>query len=535
MVFNSIVFLIFILIFFPTYWLLKGRARMWLCLVASYIFYGWWDWHFLGLVAFTTTLDYLLGVGIEEGRTNSLKKFLAVVTSVSAISIVAYKYITHTSFEADRLFYLIPIFTAVLWLSSIFFVDRVKESRKKQHLVILSVFANLGFLGFFKYFGFFTNSLIEGLKALGIDGNWESLHIILPIGISFYTFQSMSYTIDVYRKEIKAERDFFLYATFVSFFPQLVAGPIVRARQFLPQFQGGDRQFSWVRFTEGLAQVLWGFFKKVAIADSIAPFVDQIFSFPGNFSSMSCLIGVILYSFQIYCDFSGYSNIACGLAEMLGFTFPWNFRTPYFSKNFSEFWTRWHISLSSWLRDYLYISLGGNRGGKYITYRNNMLTMVIGGLWHGANWTFVFWGFLHGLYLIIQRIAGPILGKFENFIKMPKWLQVAFDIGIVYFFTCFAWIFFRAKDFSTAVDVIKSIASLEGFSWGTVIDKFVVIKAFILILILLTAEIVHNNIKDLQQLAIENPVFRIVSFATLMLLVAFFGTFSANAFIYFQF
>ena len=477
MVFNSIVFLIFIFIFFPTYWLLKGRARMWLCLVASYIFYGWWDWRFLGIIMFTTTLDYWLGV----------------------------------------------------------FIDNAENDSKRKRLVVLSVISNLGFLGFFKYFNFFADSFVKVLHAVGIQESWNTLHIILPIGISFYTFQSMSYTIDVYRKEIKAEHDFFLYATFVSFFPQLVAGPIVRARQFLPQFQGGDRQFSWARFTEGLAQVLWGFFKKVAIADSIAPFVDQIFAFPGNFSSLSCLIGVILYSFQIYCDFSGYSNIACGLAEMLGFTFPWNFRTPYFSKNFSEFWTRWHISLSSWLRDYLYISLGGNRGGKYMTYRNNMLTMVIGGLWHGANWTFVFWGFLHGLYLIIQRIAGPILGKFENFIKMPKWLQVAFDIGIVYFFTCFAWIFFRAKDFSTAVDVIKSITSLEGFSWGTVIDKFVVIKAFILILILLTAEMVHNNIKDLQQLAIENPIFRVVSFATLMLLAAFFGTFSANAFIYFQF
>jgi alginate O-acetyltransferase complex protein AlgI len=373
------------------------------------------------------------------------------------------------------------------------------------------------------------------LTALGLKNDWQSLHIILPIGISFYTFQSMSYTIDVYRKEIKAERDFFLYATFVSFFPQLVAGPIVRAKQFLPQFQGGDRQFTWSRFIEGLAQILWGFFKKVAIADSLAPFVDQIFAFPSNFSSMSCLIGVILYSIQIYCDFSGYSNIACGLAQMLGFDFPWNFRTPYFSKNFSEFWTRWHISLSSWLRDYLYISLGGNRGGKWKTYRNNMLTMVIGGLWHGANWTFIFWGFLHGLYLILQRMMGPAFGKIENAIRMPKWLQNGIDIGVVYFFTCFAWIFFRAPDFTTAWQVITKIASLEGFSWGTVTDKLIVIKGFILVIILFTAEIIHNNVKNLQELAIDSPVFRIVSFATLMLLAAFFGTFSASAFIYFQF
>ena len=406
---------------------------------------------------------------------------------------------------------------------------------KKRQLVFISVLANLGFLGFFKYFNFFADSFVKGLAAFGMQPNWHTLHIILPIGISFYTFQSMSYTIDVFRKEIKAERDFFRYATFVSFFPQLVAGPIVRARQFLPQFQSGDKQFSWPRFIEGLAQVLWGFFKKVAIADSIAPFVDQIFSLPGNFSSLSCLLGVILYSFQIYCDFSGYSNIACGLAQMLGFDFPWNFRTPYFSKNFSEFWTRWHISLSSWLRDYLYISLGGNRGGKYMTYRNLMLTMVIGGLWHGANWTFVFWGFLHGSYLVIQRLIAKPLSNVEQKLHLPTWFVTAYSTLIVYALTCYAWIFFRAPDFTTARQVIAKIATLEGFSWNTVLDKFLVIKAVILISILLIAELVNNNVRNLQALAIENPVFRVAAFATLVLLVAFFGTFSASAFIYFQF
>jgi alginate O-acetyltransferase complex protein AlgI len=477
MVFNSIVFAIFIALFFPLYWALKGRQRMWLCLIASYIFYGWWDWKFLALVGFTTCLDYSLGILIEDAETEA----------------------------------------------------------KQKRMVLLSVIANLGFLGFFKYFNFFADSLISGLKAAGLDSNWESLKIILPIGISFYTFQSMSYTIDVYRKEIKAERDFWRYATFVSFFPQLVAGPIVRARQFLPQFQTGDKAFSWGRFTEGLAQILWGFFKKVAIADSLAPYVDQIFAFPTNFSSISVFIGVILYSFQIYCDFSGYSNIACGLAQMLGFDFPWNFRTPYFSKNFSEFWTRWHISLSSWLRDYLYISLGGNRGGKWKTYRNNMLTMLIGGLWHGANWTFVFWGFLHGAYLIIQRLIAPPLSKIESALRFPKWFINTYSMATVYFFTCLAWIFFRASDFTTAWQVIKKIGSNEGWGWNTVLDKFLVFKAVMLICILLAAEIVHNNWRNLQELAVQNPVFRVAAFATLVLLVAFFGTFSASAFIYFQF
>ncbi len=477
MVFNSLVFGIFISVFFPLYWFLTGRARMWLCLLGSYLFYGWWDWRFLGIVMFTTILDYSLGI----------------------------------------------------------FIENEHDTKKKSRLVYLSVLSNLGFLGFFKYFIFFADSFVKVLHSLGFQENWHTLHIILPIGISFYTFQSMSYTIDVYRKEIKAERDFWRYATFVSFFPQLVAGPIVRARTFLPQFQDGDKKFSWDRFIEGLAQILWGFFKKVAIADTIAPFVDQIFSFPTNFSSLSVLIGVIFYAIQIYCDFSGYSNIACGLAQMLGFDFPWNFRTPYFSKNFSEFWTRWHISLSSWLRDYLYISLGGNRGGTFMTYRNLMLTMVIGGLWHGANWTFVFWGFLHGSYLVVQRLIAPPLSILEKNLRLPQWFINAYGIFFVFVFTCFAWIFFRAVDFATAWQVVGRITSLENFSWNSVTDKPMVAKGFLLICILLSIEIVHNNIKNLQHLAIENPYFRVVSYAILMLLVAFFGTFSANAFIYFQF
>jgi alginate O-acetyltransferase complex protein AlgI len=477
MVFNSLVFGIFIAIFFPLYWMLTGRARMWLCLLGSYLFYGWWDWRFLGIVIFTTILDYSLGILIENQT----------------------------------------------------------EPAKKSRMVLISVISNLGFLGFFKYFNFFAASLKMGLIGLGLNANWESLNIILPIGISFYTFQSMSYTIDVYRQEIKAERDFWRYATFVSFFPQLVAGPIVRAKTFLPQFQGGDKKFEWNRFIEGLAQVLWGFFKKVAIADSIAPFVDQIFALPSNFSSISCFIGIILYSFQIYCDFSGYSNIACGLAQMLGFDFPWNFRTPYFSKNFSEFWTRWHISLSSWLRDYLYISLGGNRGGKWMTYRNNMLTMLIGGLWHGANWTFVFWGFLHGAYLIIQRQISKPLSVLEEKLHLPKWFINAYSMLCVYLLTCFAWVFFRAKDFATAWEVCGRVVHNNGWGFDTLTDKFIVFKAFGLISILLTAEIIHNNVKNLQTLAIENPYFRVVSYATLMILLAFFGTFSASAFIYFQF
>ena len=453
--------------------------RMWLCLISSYIFYGWWDWRFLFLVLFTTSLDYTLGVLIED----------------------------------------------------------TDDAKKKRRLLIISVFANLGFLGFFKYFNFFIDSFASLAKSVGVEPHWHTLHILLPIGISFYTFQSMSYTIDVYRKEIKPERDFFRFAAFVSLFPQLVAGPIVRARDFLPQFRE-DKKFSWARFQEGTAQILWGFFKKVAIADSIAPFVDQVFNAPESFGSLHLLIGVVFYSFQIYCDFSGYSNIACGLAHMMGFDFPWNFRTPYFSKNFSEFWTRWHISLSSWLRDYLYIALGGNRGGKWFTYRNLMLTMIIGGLWHGANWAFVFWGFLHGSYLVVQRLTGPALGRLENTIKMPKFMQNGLDILIVYFFTCLAWIFFRAgaapDSFGISWKIIHGIISLEGFSWDAVINKFQVIQGVASIGILLFAEVIHQRI-NLQHLSVSNPIFRIASFAILFWLIEFLGTFDSNSFIYFQF
>ena len=290
----------------PCTLLLKGKARLLLCLTGSYFFYGWWDWRFLGLIVISTLVDYTVGL----------------------------------------------------------FLERTREQKSRTQLLVLSMVVNLGFLAFFKYFNFFIESFAEMLVSTGLNPSISTLNIVLPVGISFYTFQSMSYTIDVYYRKIQVEPNFIRFATFISFFPQLVAGPIVRASDFLPQFQT-DKKFEWDRFNAGVSQVLWGFFKKVAVADSLAPFVDQCFADPGAYSSIHLTIGVIFYSFQIYCDFSGYSDIAIGLARILGFDFPRNFRTPYFSKNFSEFWTRWHISLSSWLRDYLYIPLGGNRGGSF--------------------------------------------------------------------------------------------------------------------------------------------------------------------------
>ncbi len=475
MIFNSLTFLVFIGVFLPIYFALKDRTRLWLCLLGSYFFYGWWDWRFLSLIITSTLIDYSVGLMLKK----------------------------------------------------------TEDQLRRKRLLIISLVVNLGFLAFFKYFNFFIASFQDLMLSIGITPSFNTLHIILPVGISFYTFQSMSYTIDVFYKKIPVERDFLRFATFIAFFPQLVAGPIVRAKEFLPQFQK-NRSFEWDRFNSGLGQMLWGFFKKVAVADSLAPFVDQCFAAPEAFSSIHLLLGVIFYSFQIYCDFSGYSDIAIGLARIMGFDFPDNFRTPYFSKNFSEFWTRWHITLSSWLRDYLYIPLGGNRHGTFNTYKNNMLTMLLGGLWHGASWVFVFWGFLHGLYLIVQRLAGPYFGRLMDLIRVPPIGKNGINILIVYFFTCLAWIFFRSPDFLTATTIIGSIGSLENFRPESIINQFWAVKGVLLIGLLLLVEMANFKF-NFSKLILNQPAFRVLSFATIIWMIAFFGTFGSNAFIYFQF
>ena len=522
MIFNSIPFFLFIGIFLPLYFALRGKARLWLCLIASYFFYGWWDARFLSLIVISTALDYFVGLQL----------------------------------------------------------DKTEEKSARKRLLILSMVVNLGFLAFFKYSNFFADSFADMLLSIGFEPNWHTLNIILPVGISFYTFQSMSYTIDVWKREIPTEKNFLRFATFIAFFPQLVAGPIVRASEFLPQFQK-DRDFDWNRIVSGSGQMLWGFFKKVAVADSLAPFVDQCFASPDTFSASHLFIGVIFYSFQIYCDFSGYSDIAIGLARMMGFDFPENFRTPYFSKDFSEFWTRWHITLSSWLRDYLYIPLGGNRSGSFgsvffilvfmifaigvtqwwwlipafalilaggayylrqgkrekaatFTMMNLMVTMLLGGLWHGSSYAFIFWGFLHGAYLVFQRLLGPGFGRMLDTLRTPGWLKAGINTAIVFALTAFAWIFFRSPDFATALSVIGGIANLETFTFGSVINKFMVLKGGLLIAILLTVEVSDLRFKY-GEVSLHKPVFRVATYTLLLWLIAFAGTFDSNAFIYFQF
>jgi alginate O-acetyltransferase complex protein AlgI len=473
MVFNSIPFLVFIALFFPIYFALKGKARLWFMLLSSYVFYGWWDYRFLALIIFSTCLDFYLSVVIN---------------------------------------------------------NQTDPGRRKLALTI-SIIVNLAFLGFFKYFNFFIDSANDLLGYFGYEENYNVLNIILPVGISFYTFQSMSYTIDVYRKEIQPEPSLLRFATFIAFFPQLVAGPIVRAVDFLPQLYS-DHKFKWSNFQIGFAQVLVGFGKKLVIADSLAPFVDAIFSTPEGYSSLVLIIAIVFYSFQIYCDFSGYSDIAIGLAKMLGFVFPMNFNTPYFSKSFSEFWERWHISLSSWLRDYLYIPLGGNRNGKFNTYRNLMLTMLLGGLWHGANYTFIIWGFLHGMYLVIQRLIST--GKKAVGLEFRGPVNAFFSIVLVYSMTCLAWIYFRSPDLQTAHTVIRGIVSLDNLSFADLPYKFEIVKGVFLLVILLFFEVLSKRV-DFGTITLRSPAFRVVSYAAILWLIALMGSFIDSQFIYFQF
>lgn len=511
MVFNSLSFLIFAALFFPLYFAARGRRRMWVCLLASYVFYGWWDWRFLSLILFSTVMDWWFGVWLSyldapddtrriwQGGSRVLRTFGRLTG----------------------------------WAASF--------GLRRKAVLTFSMVMNLGFLGFFKYFNFFADNFAALASSMGFQPSWTTLNIILPVGISFYTFQSMSYTIDVYRKQIPWEPSLLKFATFIAMFPQLVAGPIVRAVDFLYQMSE-DKRFSWHNLNSGLGRILWGFFKKVAIADSIAPFVDQVFAAPDSFSSMHLCLGVVFYSFQIYCDFSGYSDIAIGLARIMGYTFPENFRTPYFSRSFSEFWTRWHISLSTWLRDYLYIPLGGNRSGTFHTYKNLMLTMLIGGLWHGANWAFIFWGFLHGSYLVLQRLLTPNWNRLVRLIRVPHWLENALLIALVYLLTNVAWIYFRSgsiglaggDSFATANAIFEGIGRFENFTFDSVVNKFQALKGLLLIGILLLVE-VSNLYFRWNVLQIRQPVWRVALFAGLLWLIAFFGTFGANAFIYFQF
>jgi len=410
MLFNSLNFAVFLLIVFILYWFAtKGNLRLQniLLLVSSYFFYACWDWRFMFLLIFSTLVDYFTGIKIYE-TTNQKKKFFW------------------------------------LWLS---------------------ICINLGVLGVFKYYNFFATSFADGLSLVGFKANIGSLQVILPVGISFYTFHGLSYVLDLYKNQLKPERNFIDYSVFVSFFPLLVAGPIERATHLLPQILK-KREFEHSKAVDGLRQILWGLFKKIVIADNCAEYANTIFNNSANYSGSTLVLGALFFTFQIYCDFSGYSDIALGTARLFGIELLRNFAFPYFSRDIAEFWRRWHISLSSWFKDYLYIPLGGSKGGMWTKIRNTFIIFLVSGFWHGANWTFIVWGFLHALYIMPSIVLNTNRNNLDMVAKgkyLPS-LKEFFAIGMTFSLTVFAWIFFRATNITHAFSYISEIFSSSLFT-----------------------------------------------------------------------
>ena len=482
MLFNSISFAIFLPIVFLLYWFAtKGnlRSQNILLLVSSYFFYACWDYRFLFLLVFSTLLDYYTGIKIHEAKNQHSKKFW-------------------------------------LWLS---------------------ISINLGFLGVFKYYNFFAQSLADGLSLLGLKANFGTLQVILPVGISFYTFHGLSYVLDLYKNRIKPERNFVDYSVFVSFFPLLVAGPIERATHLLPQILK-KREFDYSKAIDGLRQILWGLFKKIVIADNCAEFANTIFNNSGDYSGSTLALGALFFTFQIYCDFSGYSDIALGTARLFGIDLLRNFAFPYFSRDIAEFWRRWHISLSSWFRDYLYIPLGGSKGGTWMKVRNTFIIFLVSGFWHGANWTFIVWGLLNAIYIMPSIIFNTNRNNLET-VAMGKYLPTVkefFSIILTFGLTVFAWIFFRANNVHHAFSIISEICSPSLFT----IPSFDEIWRSVPILIITAVFLVIEWIGREQQYAIAKLGFkwhkpvRWAMYYTIILAIIYFAG-SKQQFIYFQF
>lgn len=474
MVFNSITFLIFFIVFFFIYWGVNNKfsiaVRNLFIIISSYIFYGWWDWRFLSLIVFSTIIDFSIGYLL------SVKK---------------------------NLFY-------------------------RKVLLITSIVVNLGLLAFFKYFNFFIDSLNHLLMNFSLHVNFTTLQIILPVGISFYTFQTLSYTIDVYKKRMEPTTDILSFFAFVSFFPQLVAGPIERASHLLQQFHV-KKVFNYDLSIAGLRLVLWGFFKKIVIADNFGILADSIFNQDSSIPGISVMAGALFFTLQIYADFSGYSDIAIGISKMLGFDLMVNFRTPYFATSFSDFWNRWHISLSTWFRDYVYIPLGGNRKGKFKTQINLLTTFLLSGLWHGANVTFLIWGGLHGSALILEK---KINGKLPKYIYAP----------VVIFIVILLWIPFRAESYSHLMDLSASIIHIKQYSLThlfQIITNFSQIRFCILgiVCILFLLFEYNMNRSDFNTwISQKSKMIRIVTYYILIFMIILIGNFSVKpSFIYFQF
>lgn len=482
MIFNSINFAIFLPIVFMLYWFAAKnnfRRQNILLLVSSYFFYASWDYRFLFLLIFSTFLDYFTGIKIYEAKNRKLKLFW-------------------------------------LWLS---------------------VCVNLGFLGVFKYYNFFASSFANGLSLLGIQSNFGSLNVILPVGISFYTFHGLSYVFDLYFNRIKPERDFINYSVFVSFFPLLVAGPIERATHLLPQIIK-KREFDYSKAVDGLRQILWGLFKKIVIADNCAEYANTIFSNSSDYTGSTLLIGAIFFTFQIYCDFSGYSDIALGTARLFGIDLLRNFAFPYFSRDIAEFWRRWHISLSSWFKDYLYIPLGGSKGGMWMKIRNTFIIFLVSGFWHGANWTFIVWGLLNAIYIMpsiifkTNRNNLDIIAQGKNIPNLREFISMT----VTFCLTVFAWIFFRADNIGHAFSMVSKIFSSSIFTLPYFLRITFSQPTAILTVIFIIIEWIGRE----QQYAIANLFAKYPrkyrwGFYYLVILVILIFSGSDQQFIYFQF
>ncbi|SEW44315.1 D-alanyl-lipoteichoic acid acyltransferase DltB, MBOAT superfamily [Cognatiyoonia koreensis] len=476
MLFTTLSFWGFFAIVGLAYVLLSHKAQNRMLLVASYIFYGAWDWRFLSLILLSTLVDYFVGLAMER---------------------------------------------------------ETRETRRKR-LLYVSLACNLGMLAVFKYLGFFVDSFAGLLAGFGYEADIFTLSIVLPVGISFYTFQTLSYTIDIYRKELKPTDDFLDFALFVAFFPQLVAGPIERARNLLPNI-AKPRILSWEALSRGVVLVLIGLIKKVVIADAIGPSVDAVYSSPDP-TRLDIVFATWLFAIQIYCDFSGYTDIARGVAKMLGFSLMRNFAQPYFAADPQEFWRRWHISLSTWLRDYLYISLGGNRGGPTKTYRNLMATMTLGGLWHGAAWNFVLWGIYQGALLSIHRALTGRNGHSGEGTNRTfwSWLKRAFAIAAFFQIVCYGWLLFRATSFSQISDFTGKLLGLSAAPMGLTMPM-PPFPALLGMVFLFVWDMFTERTGNVRFYSGWPLVSRAALWACMIYLFAFGATTTTSSFIYFQF
>ncbi len=477
MLFNSFDFILFLPIVFLLFWFTTKnnlKKQNILLLIASYFFYACWDYRFLGLLIFSTLLDYLTGIQIEKSQHQNSRK---------------------------------------MWL-------------------LISLIINIGFLGIFKYYDFFVTSFADALLSIGLSVHPVLLNVILPVGISFYTFHGLSYVLDIYNKKIKAEKNFIDYALFVSFFPLLVAGPIERATHLLPQIKK-EKVFNYSQAVNGLRQILWGFFKKVVVADNCAVYVNAVFSNYHHASASQLMATVILFSFQIYGDFSGYSDIALGTAKLFGIELLRNFNYPFFSRSVAEFWRRWHISLSSWFKDYVYIPLGGSRVSKSKQIRNTFIIFLISGFWHGANWTFILWGLLHALYIMPSilfsknRTNLDIVAKKSFLPNLSELLNMLFTFVLV----SFAFFIFRSDSLSNAIDYLTLIPLHQHVK----IDQLSISYPLISIFIMLLFEW-FDRMTTIPFLSIRSLYLRRFSYLLILLLIFFMGAFiNPRSFIYFQF